>query len=322
MVTDLIEKGLPDGHPTDAGRFNLEDLQEREASYGRSGFALQFMLDTSLSDADKYPLKLSDLIVMPLDTRMAPVKVVWSSGPEYIINDVPSVGLSNDRYYRPMWVAKDMAEYTGSVMFIDPSGRGSDETAYAVTKMLHGWIYLVDVGGFTGGYSKETLEGLANKAKEHSVNLVLTEPNFGDGMFTELLKPILFKFHKCRLEEAERATGQKERRIIDTLEPVMNQHRLVVDTRLIRRDYDSATDPAYSLLYQMTRITKDRGALRHDDRLDALEGAVRYWVSQVAQDTDRAAHEHNQRLLDVELEKFIEGVFGHSQKVDSWIRLP
>ena len=322
MVTDLIEKGLPEGHPTDAGRFNLEDLQEREASYGRSGFALQFMLDTSLSDADKYPLKLSDLIVMPLDTRMAPVKVVWSSGPEYIINDVPSVGLSNDRYYRPMWVAKDMAEYTGSVMFIDPSGRGSDETAYAVTKMLHGWIYLVDVGGFTGGYSKETLEGLANKAKEHSVNLVLTEPNFGDGMFTELLKPVLFKFHKCRLEEAERATGQKERRIIDTLEPVMNQHRLVVDTRLIRRDYDSATDPAYSLFYQMTRITKDKGALRHDDRLDALEGAVRYWVSQVAQDTDRAAYEHNQRLLDTELEKFIEGVFGHSHKVDSWIRLP
>jgi hypothetical protein len=322
MVTDQLEQGLPTGHPTDAGRFNIEDLQEREASYGRSGFALQFMLDTSLSDADKYPLKLSDLIVMPLDTRMAPVKVVWSSGPEYIINDVPSVGLSNDRYYRPMWVAKDMAEYTGSVMFIDPSGRGSDETAYAVTKMLHGWIYLVDVGGFTGGYSKETLEGLASKAKEHSVNLVLTEPNFGDGMFTELLKPVLFKFHKCRLEEAERATGQKERRIIDTLEPVMNQHRLVVDTRLIRRDYDSATDPAYSLFYQMTRITKDKGALRHDDRLDAVEGAVRYWVSQVAQDTERAAHDHNQRLLDLELEKFIEGVFGHSQKVDTWIRLP
>ena len=102
----------------------------------------------------------------------------------------------------------------------------------------------------------------------------------------------------------------------------MNQHRLVVDTRLIRRDYDSANDPAYSLFYQMTRITKDRGALRHDDRLDAVEGAVRYWVSQVAQDTDRAAHEHNQRLLDMELEKFIEGVFGQREQRDTWIRLP
>ena len=322
MVMEQIEKGLSAGTPTDAGRFNIDDLQEREASYGRSGFALQFMLDTSLSDADKYPLKLQDLIVMPLDTRMAPVKVVWSSGPEYIVNDVPSVGLGTDRYYRPMWVAKDMSEYTGSVMFIDPSGRGSDETAYAVTKMLHGWIYLVDVGGFTGGYSKETLEGLASKAKEHSVNLVLTEPNFGDGMFTELLKPVLFKTYKCRIEEADRATGQKERRIIDTLEPVMNQHRLVVDSRLIRKDYDSANDPAYSLFYQMTRITKDKGALKHDDRLDAVEGAVRYWVKQVAQDTERAAIEHRQKMLDEELLKFVSGVFGRKPENDSWIRLP
>jgi len=322
MIQAQIEQGAPEGTPTDAGRFNVQDLQEREASYGRSGFALQFMLDTSLSDADKYPLKLSDLIVMPLDTRMAPVKVVWSSGPEYIVNDVPVVGLANDRYYRPMWVAKDMAEYTGSVMFVDPSGRGSDETAYAITKMLHGWIYLVDVGGFQGGYSRETLESLAKIAAVNQVNLVLTEPNFGDGMFTELFKPVLLKTYKCRLEEAERATGQKERRIIDTLEPVMNQHRLVVDARLIRRDYDTAPDPAYSLFYQMTRITKDKGALRHDDRLDAVEGAVRYWVKQMAQDTERAAEAHREQLLQAELDKFMEGVLGHKPRSDSWIILP
>lgn len=322
MIMKMIEDGTPEGHPTDQGRFNIQDLMEREASYGRSGFALQFMLDTSLSDADKYPLKLSDLIVMPLDTRMAPTKVVWSSGPEYIVNDVPVVGLANDRYYRPMWVAKDMAEYTGSVMFIDPSGRGSDETAYAVTKMLHGWIYLVDVGGFQGGYSPETLQSLARVAQLNQVNLVLTEPNFGDGMFTELFKPVLFRTYKCRLEEAERATGQKERRLIDTLEPVMNQHRLVIDSKLIRKDYDTAPDPMYSLFYQMTRLTKDKGALRHDDRLDAVEGAVRYWVKQMAQDTERAAAEHRNRLLDAELEKFISGVLGFQPSSSSWIRLP
>lgn len=322
MIMKLIEDGHPEGHPTDAGRFNVQDLLEREASYGRSGFALQFMLDTSLSDADKYPLKLSDLIVMPLDTRMAPTKVVWSSGPEYVVNDVPVVGLANDRFYRPMWVAKDMAEFTGSLMFIDPSGRGSDETAYAVTKMLHGWIYLVDVGGFTGGYSPETLQALAKVAQYHQVNLVQAEPNFGDGMFTELFKPVLLRTYKCRLEEAERATGQKERRIIDTLEPVLNQHRLVIDPKLIRKDYDSAPDPVYSLFYQMTRITKDKGALRHDDRLDAVEGAVRYWVKQMAQDGERAAAEHRNRVLDEELQKFIEHVVGHRPSSQSWIRLP
>lgn len=309
-VMDLIERGVAPGTPTDPTRFTNEDLLEREASYGRSGFALQFMLDTSLADQDRYPLKLSDLIVMPLDTRMAPLKVVWSNGPEYIVNDVPTIGLANDRFYRPMWVDKDMAEYTGSMMYIDPSGRGSDETAYAVTKMLNGWIYLVDVGGFKGGYSSETLQQLALKAKEHSVNVVQVEPNFGDGMFTELFKPVLFKVHKCRLEEGERATMQKERRIIDTLEPVMTQHRLVVDKRLIKKDYDSASEPAYSLFYQMTRITKDKGSLRYDDRLDALEGAVRYWINAMAQDTEIAAQRHREEALQRELERFIDGVLG------------
>jgi hypothetical protein len=57
------------GAPTDPARFHDTDLLEREASYGRSGFALQFMLDTSVSDGDRYPLKLSDLVVMAIDPK-------------------------------------------------------------------------------------------------------------------------------------------------------------------------------------------------------------------------------------------------------------
>ena len=49
--------------PTDPDRFDSSDLLEREASMGRSNFMLQFMLDTSLSDAEKFPLKMADLIV-------------------------------------------------------------------------------------------------------------------------------------------------------------------------------------------------------------------------------------------------------------------
>lgn len=276
-------------------------------------------MDTSLSDQEKYPLRLQDLIVMPLDTRMAPVKVVWSSGPEYVLNDVPCVGMGGDRFYRPMWTAQDMAEYTGSVMFIDPSGRGKDETSYAVVKMLHGWLYLVDCGGFTGGYNDETLKSLCLVAAKHSVNLVLIEPNFGDGMFLELLKPWMTRFHPVTLEEAPRASMQKEKRIIDVLEPVMNQHRLVIDKALVKKDYDSAPDPKYSLFYQLTRITKDKGALIHDDRLDALAGAVAYWVEQMGRDTEKAAQSHRERLLDAELQKFARSVLGYSPQADTWM---
>lgn len=324
MIISQMEHGAAVGTPTDPGRFTNEDLQEREASYGRSGFSLQFMLDTSLSDQDRYPLKLSDLMVMPLDTRMAPTKLVWNSGKENAIEGVPVVGLNNDRFYAPMWHSKDMEEYTGAMMFIDPSGRGSDETGYAITKMLHGWIYLVEAGGLAGGYSPETLQSLAVIAQKHKVNYVQTEPNFGDGMFTELFKPVLRKIYPCTIEEGPRATKQKELRIIDTLEPVMNQHRLVVDMGLIRRDYDTAKDPKFSLFYQMTRITKDKGSLRHDDRLDAVEGAVRYWVEQMGISSDDAIEERRERLLQEDLDRFMDHVVGRPADPyrDQWFNLP
>ena len=68
-----------EGKPTDADRFDEEDLFKRQLSYGASGFNLQFMLDTSISDEDKYPLKLSDLVVMSLNPKTAPEKVIWAS---------------------------------------------------------------------------------------------------------------------------------------------------------------------------------------------------------------------------------------------------
>ena len=46
-----------------------------------------------------------------------------------------------------MWVSKDSAPYEINVMFIDPSGRGKDETSYACVKLLHGRPFLVASGG-------------------------------------------------------------------------------------------------------------------------------------------------------------------------------
>ena len=122
------------GEPTDPNRFSDFDLLEREASYGRSGFALQFMLDTRLSDAERYPLKVSDLIIMDIPTQEAPEKVSWSSDSQYIVEELPNVAFNGDHYHRPMFISAEFVEYTGSVMSIDPSGRGKDETGYASRK--------------------------------------------------------------------------------------------------------------------------------------------------------------------------------------------
>ena len=329
MLQDKLDRDTSlAGKPTDPKRFDDADLLERELSYGRSGFALQFMLDTSLSDQDRYPLKLSDLIIVPTNLDKAPENVMWGRLPQNEIKDVPNVGLNGDKYYSPQQLIGDWIEYTGSVMAIDPSGRGKDETSFAVVKMLNGNLYVTKAGGIQGGYSPETLQALTDIAKSQKVNMILIESNFGDGMFKELLTPYLVKTYPVTVEEIRHNT-QKEKRIIDTLEPVMNQHRLIVDPKVIEDDYKSAqvypADKAtrYMLFYQMTRLTRDRGALSHDDRLDALSMAVGYWVEQMAADAAMQIQDRKSELMDKELQKFLDNAFhvkhGGRQQQQTWL---
>ena len=100
----------------------------------------------------------------------------------------------------------------------------------------------------------------------------------------------------------------KEARICDTLEPVMNQHRLIVDATVIKEDQKA--EPEYQLFYQMTRMTRDKGALGHDDRIDVLAMAVKYWVDAMAQDVKEAEDRVKEERLMEELKKFQENVIG------------
>ena len=321
VIADIADK---EGQPTDPERFDSDDLIEREASYGKSGFALQFMLDVSLSDADKYPLKLNDFLVMSgcSSWKEAPVSTQWASGKEQMdaVKQLPNLGLKADYWTTPMNISKETVPWDGSVMSIDPAGRGKDETAYAVVKMLKGQLYLTASGGLQNGYSEESLQVLSKIAKEQQVNKVIVESNFGDGMFTQLLKPILGRVHPVSIEEVRHHIN-KEKRMIDTLEPILNQHRLVVDDKVILNDYNSEVDLKYKLFYQLTRLTRDKGSLIHDDRLDALSIAVGYWVDTMDRDTQQAVEDHKDELLRQELDKFMEASIGRKPKRDNWINL-
>lgn len=325
-IMDNIINGAEIGCSTDPKRFSDEDLREREASYGRSGFALQFMLDTRLSDADRYPLKTADLLVMSVDGRMAPARVSWATSPELKHQNIPLLGFEGDHYHRPMWMDSEWLPFTGSVMTIDPSGRGADETSYAVVKHLHGNLYLTEAGGFKGGYVESNLKKLAEIAKRNEVKDIVIESNFGDGMFTQLLRPVLRDIYPCHTDEVRHNT-QKEKRIIDVLEPIMNQHRLIVSDKVLIEDYKSVqpypSDEAkyFTLAYQLTHITRERGALVHDDRLDALAMAVQYWVDAVSKDQNKAASAAREgRMMDVINQFKINqiGVFKKPKK-SSWM---
>lgn len=292
-LASVIAAGYPQmaGLPTDPARFDEEDIAKRRLSYGLAGFALQFMLNTNLSDQEKYPLKLSDLIVTELDIQRSSLKWDWASGQQQRLHDIPCVGLKGDFYYAPLARSNETADYTGTVMAIDPSGRGKDETAYAIIKFLNGYLFLLEVGGYKDGYSESTLSALSHKCKYYGVNYCIYESNFGDGMFGQLLKPVMNRIHPCQIDEIKNSK-QKELRIIDTLEPVMMRHKLIVNQSVIVDDYKMyETDQHYSLFYQMTRISKERNSLAHDDRLDAVCMAVAFWLEYLDRDAQAGIDE-------------------------------
>lgn len=168
----------PTGSTTDPRRFSDIDLATRQAEYGKAGFALQFMLNTQLSDLERYPLKVRDLVVMDIGEE-APMKVNWMPDPKRVYTDLPTMAMPGDRYYMPASVSDTFAPFTGAILAIDPSGRGKDETGYAVVKHLNGLLYVTRAGGLQGGYDMPTLQKLAMIAKQEKVNEVIIEANFG-----------------------------------------------------------------------------------------------------------------------------------------------
>jgi hypothetical protein len=313
-VRKLMIKGLP-GSTTDPQRFTDDDLLGRESEYGRSGFMLQFMLNTQLSDEDRFPLKVRDLIIMDIDKEKAPMKVNWLPDTKRELRDLPNLAMSGDKFYAAASHDDTFAPFTSVVMSIDPSGRGKDETGYAVVKMLNGFLFATRAGGLPGGYDNLTLRKLALIAKEEGVNEIVIEANFGDGMYTKLFEPVIRSIYPCSVEEVKHHS-QKERRIIDTLEPVMNRHKLILDRSIILEDYrtvqqyDDASRFTKSLIHQLTRISVERGSLKFDDRLDALAIAVSRHVENMAQDANRGISSRKQELLDNELEKFMTHAVG------------
>jgi hypothetical protein len=284
QIVEDIEMGVEEWAPTDPDRFTSDDLVEREAAMGRSNFMLQFQLDTTLSDAEKFPLKFSDLVITSVNPTQAPDAVVWCSDPRNVLKDLPTVGLPGDYFYSPMQLQGEWSDYTETICSVDPSGRGSDETAATYISQKNGFLYVHEVRAYRDGYSDNTLLDILRGCKRYNVTKLLIETNFGDGIVAELFKKHLQQTKQPIDVEEVRANVRKEDRIIDALEPVMNQHRLIVDRGVVEWDYSSNKDAPpeerllYMLFYQMSRMCREKGAVKHDDRLDSLAQGVKYFT--------------------------------------------
>lgn len=284
------------GKPTDPERFGERELRGREIRLPPTKVLLQYQLNCRPSTLERFPIRLGDLIVMPLDGKALPEVVSWSDAPERRLHHLSCAGIGQDRYYHsPVgiggWISRE--SHWRCVMAIDPSGRGKAELAWAVVAELNGNFFALESNGSQLGYEKQILRHLAAVAKRWGVRKVVVEDNLGDGMFRSLLEPHFREIYPCTIE-GEKVSGQKELRIIDTIAPLVQQHRLVLNDSIIKNEVQGAMeDPEQGNLktlgYQLSRITSDRGCLPFYDRADALEMACRHFVESAAKDQNRAA---------------------------------
>lgn len=312
------------GRPVDP-RFNEYQCRKSEKKcLTEQEYRLHYLLDTSMVDAERHPLKPKNLLLMSLDSRVGPESVIWRDDPELVV-DIDNICNDGDLYYRPAQIGPLMP-YRDKVMTIDPSETADgDETAYSIVAELGDTFFLLDNDGLPGGYESDTLWHIAKKAVEFSVPRILVEEAKGQGAWAELLRAkvreaceiadrLFPHIHKepwrCSVGMLSRegCATMKERRIAETIGPVQGDHRLVINKMIFEREYNERhkiqkrAPERFLLAYQYANLTIEKGSLSKDDRLESLEMGIRANRHVLAADRARAAE---QRKLQ-EMENYVE----------------
>lgn len=314
-VAERLSNGLlRQGDPLWPERWDEDDLRRKEMRLGRSGFAMQWLMKRTKNTSLRYPLRLSDLIVFESMSRdRAPVSISWGRTDHHnrpTTVDIDHAGFAYDTLHRPIGFSPEWAPYTITRMRVDPAGAGADRTGYAIVGHLSGFFWVKDCDSVQGGFQPEQCLELARRARLHGATLCVVEGQFGGEAVTVLLQQAMNKLRvepgqddtfpggwQCRVE-TERAHGQKEKRIIGALEPVMNQHRLVVSLPVAAN---------LEVTRQITQITDERNSLAdrgiRDDELDALAACIADFSAELVNDPAHAQERHKERELDRMLEQ-------------------
>lgn len=296
------------GKPISPLRLGEDVLTAKELDIGPAAFELQVMLNTSLSDHTLYPLKVRDLVVLDIGMDKAPAAITWLPDPNKRVKLT-----RNWELYLPFAIDEVFFPFQGAVLVIDPAGGGGnfnsashspDETTAMVSKLLHGYIFIPEMLALPGGYSQQVFIQIAAMSVRHRIRTIQVEENLGKGAFATMLRPVVMRaWREAGLEgyplvEDVWESGNKNKRMIQILEPLLARHRLVISPEVLRYDEESIKQyPArlqqhYSLLDQMARATLQSGCLLHDDRLDVLTNCCKYWlerlnVDEIAKKQDR-----------------------------------
>lgn len=307
------------GKPTDPIMLSEDKLIETYIDQGPEKFQLQFMLDSTLSDELRMQLKLSDLVVANFGCDVLPEVVQYQSTSSNLVplgSDFP-VPLATMYYATPLQCA--MVAPTDIVLCIDPSGsgKGSDAMGFAVGTSVGPYIHILDCGGLMGGYNDANEEEIKQIILRNKVSRIIVESNMGHGLFEINLRAVLQAddrvSHLAGCVDGRYSTGQKEKRIIESLVSTMQRHRLVVHKQVFDSDkrygkqHSSDKRTEYSLWHQIANITTDRNSLNHDDSIDSLAMVVRELKHDLDIEEDAAAEARKQ----AEVQEYLSNPMGY-----------
>lgn len=326
ILGDLQANPALSGLPTEPSRFPTEVLIQKERDFGRTEYARQFKLHLDAGAGNAAPLKLRDLSVIEWATPsphqggvalLLPPEVRWGPTKATVLRDISIDSLHGDTINEPAYMSPPAEWLPADTrwMYVDPSGSGTDETTWSIGAGLSAMCFVCRIGASIEGHTAAVLKAIADDAKRWGVNYIHVESNFGQGMFAALLRPILQEInHPCVIEDDRKGAVQKERRIIETLEPAFSSHRIVFNRDVLAKDFDSVNYPTiedarrrfYRLSYQITRITKVRGCIAKDDRVDGLASLVAKFVDRMKQRTADAIAQDKEAALMAEILAIIQ----------------
>lgn len=307
------------GTSTNPERFPETDILARKREWGLIEFERQFLMLLDAGQGRGNPLKLRDIPVLELGVPkphekhyLLPYEIEFSPLPIHKL-DIPVDAMTGDsQVYAPskaeMWLPAEEV-----ICWIDPSGDGTDETTWTILGGLEGRVFLLFQGASTDGHSAEVLTQIAKDCKFWRVQGVYVEDNFGQGMFGELLGPKFEEIgHPVSIEGVTSGRTSKEARIVSTLEPLITDHRFIIRAEVLRRDFqvdyehvEAAKRRYHRLTYQLTRITKQKGAVKHDDRVDGVAGGAGHFVGVLQRRLQADANKFKVQALELEIEKIV-----------------
>lgn len=307
------------GQPTDPLRYTDADLIEKELDKGPEDFQLQYMLDTSLVDAMRQQLALKDLLVANFGPEHLPEIIGWAAAAKYEVELGQDFPVPMQKMYYAVPGDNQAPSPADVFMFLDPAGGGGDEIGFGVSTALGPYIHVLDAGGLAGGIESAKDE-LLDVIRRNNVTRIKCESNMGHGLFEINLRSILAETedlkHLAACVSGEYSTGQKEKRIIDSLVSAMQRHRVVVHKRVFESDvkynkqYGQDQRTQRSLWYQIANITTDRQSLPRDDRIEAFAGCVREFKNVLTKDAHKAAEDRKMALY----ESFMRDPMGYGNQ--------